>query len=652
MNYMEILEEWGKYSKYDSNQTRFNLLSVNYDYHKIGKMIETILKDYDDTGLLAVLYAKINFKTVLKQCKTDIWTVIDTPSVLDEEVQMYKLFEYPAVKEAEENFVNALNRIYGRITKDKLLGTSKEDLETLLPYLDTVLGQMHKLNTDLFAGDGSVGTIDHIDLSLHVFNTTAESVLAMEHAKDGIYFTFIKAQDTAECYFSFMIKSGTTIVSVNDRNDESFIGQHRCSRNGRWTEGKADEIFPYEYLFHYTEHDYKGYATSYKFNEGINLYNLGMEAFMPVIVAFILTIGKFQNKKLDLKLSFIDSLLPMNRQTLAESTQNVLMEIESSQISLRHNDVDTHFDTRMLINGDYTEQFEWRNDRNHKEVGSFTNAAQEMIDLWGQDFVLDESKFLPVCNANCLNKVTDKEKKEKEEYIPEYIGTEARIRKQLYKEARSQLAIHMQNKIYEEWIRIGKTEAIKSWYIQALRDNKENLYRIFMEYEERVLSGKEREVSMEWQNTNGYTINIVRDTHPSVSCSFTLYQDQLVNVKPKTSYRDDWIDEITGTKCNYWFVVRPNDAKDLKALCGCDIPKIVKGWKERRHCHGNSLLEATDATTEVRTPFEFDYREPPFWEEDDPNMKRWEGSHYNFRFAFGFSKRGWNQIKKELKNKQ
>mgnify|MGYP003312055157 CR=1 FL=1 len=46
MKYMEILDKWAIYTEYDSNQTKFNLLSLNYHWHKVGEVIETILKDY------------------------------------------------------------------------------------------------------------------------------------------------------------------------------------------------------------------------------------------------------------------------------------------------------------------------------------------------------------------------------------------------------------------------------------------------------------------------------------------------------------------------------------------------------------------------------------------------------------------------------
>ena len=639
-NYLDILEKWGAYSRYDRNQNQFNLLSANYEFHKVGKMIETILNEYDESGKLAVLYAKINFEMVMRKCSTDLWTILSNPQDLEEERAMYSLFQSDIVRDAEVSFVRGLNLLYQQVTKGRLIGSSEEDIQTLLPYLDTVLGQMGKLNTDLFAGNGCIGNISHIDSALHVFETMAECLLSLEKADDGFYFTLIRAMNSDECYFCFMIKSNGTILSINDRADEAYIGQHRVSRNGRWTEGKADKIFPYDYLFDYGEHDYKGYATSYKFKEDVNLYDMGIDAFMPVIIAMVLTIGKYQNKKIDKERSYIDSFLPVHAEKIDKYD---LIDTSGSSLYLEHQNVDIHFDNSRLINGGYTDEFTWKSGKNYKETGSFSNSAQEMIDLWGIGFVPDYTKLFPQSNVKSL---TDKTK---EVYTPEYIGSEKRIRKQIYKEFRWQLAQYMQENIYNEWVTTGKTEAVKRWYYEALRNNQENIYRIFMELEEKIKSGEEKPTTYGWRRIGNYTIYIVNDTYPSsIHCHLT--QDQLINVDPKGRYNDYWVDKITGNKCNLWFVVRPSNYKHIEEFCGCEVPKIVKGWKEDRRESGNSLLSSTDATESVRTPFEIKYESSIFTHEKDKDeeMKKWEGADFNFRFAFGFSKRGWNQIKKSF----
>ncbi|MCI7150572.1 hypothetical protein MSA92_12340 [bacterium] len=66
MTYLDILEKWAIYCEYDREQTRFNLLSKNYVLHKVGKNIEMLLSEYDPSGMLAVIYTKMQFQALLQ----------------------------------------------------------------------------------------------------------------------------------------------------------------------------------------------------------------------------------------------------------------------------------------------------------------------------------------------------------------------------------------------------------------------------------------------------------------------------------------------------------------------------------------------------------------------------------------------------------
>ena len=124
---------------------------------------------------------------------------------------------------------------------------------------------------------GVISNVQNVSTKLHIFNTLAECLINIENAQDGIYFCFISASNSSDCFFAFFLKSNGNIISVNDRIDEAYIGQHGNSRNGRWTEQKVDGIFPYDYIFNYSQHDYKGYASKYEINEEkLDLYNLAV----------------------------------------------------------------------------------------------------------------------------------------------------------------------------------------------------------------------------------------------------------------------------------------------------------------------------------------------------------------------------------------
>ena len=75
-------------------------------------------------------------------------------------------------------------------------------------------------------------------------------------------------------------------ISVNDRVEEKYIGQHKNSRNGRWQESKRFELFPYNYVIESTKgEDYKGYALSYVVpKDPIPMKDLGADSYIHLLL--------------------------------------------------------------------------------------------------------------------------------------------------------------------------------------------------------------------------------------------------------------------------------------------------------------------------------------------------------------------------------
>jgi len=634
MTYMDVLEKWAIYSEYDREQTSFNLLSSNYTLHQVGKLIEMLLSEYDNTGMLAVIYAKIQFENLLKDTKIKVWDVVSNPNTYKEEKDMYELFNTPIVTEAENEFIGRLNHIYLKITNGKLIGEDDGQRKQLLDSVERVVESINKCNVDLFMKGGKVCNVQNVSTKLHIFNTLAECLLTIEKAQDGIYFCFISAGNSADCFFSFILKSNGTIISVNDRVDEAYIGQHGESRNASWTESKVDSIFPYDYIFKCSDYDYKGYATKYEIEEDkLDLYNLDIEVFMPIVISMLLIVLKYSNKEIELPLQYLDSFLPENRLKI-ESHE--LMVIGESSLVAAHNNVNIYFDNSKILSGDYAEEFDFRDKRNenYKETGYFTNDNQLMVELWGDGFVFNPTTIFQSNNVTCLMD------KENEPYIPEFIGTEKRLRLQVYKEARMQLADYINDRIYEAWVECGKTEAIEKWYKQSLLTNKKVIYRMLMEYEEDIARGDKLELHDGCRRVDGsINIYITRNNDYPTGYNSLLHPDEIIGCT-----RDGWkwFCDITGCVCNTWFVIAPQTWEQLEFLTGQEVPKIVKGWNVNgRPYYGNPLLDSTDAVAEVGTPFE----RSNFHSSND----RFKNAYYDFKVAFGFSKRGWNKIKKKLK---
>lgn len=638
MKYMEILDKWAIYTEYDANQTKFNMLSLNYHWHKVGEVIETILKDYDPTGMIACLYAKKNFIRVMQETQIKLWDFLSNSSEYDDEKEIYTMFMDEALLRAEEEFYGKMNELYARITMGKMIGATPDNMEQIMVALENVVESFSKCKIELVKKGGKIENIKNIDINLHVFNTYAECVLAVEQAIDGMYLCFIRANNSPHCFFAIIIKENGTIVSCNDRIDEAYIGNLTHARNGRWTEAKVDKVFPYDYIFSYSDFDYKGYATEYMLNEEkFNIYELGLEGFMPIMVAMMLLTFRVKETDLDsFPLRYIDSLLPYNEEII---TKNELMVIGTSEIVEAHKQVNLSFDTQKLLKGEYAREF--TESGMYYERGTFNNKNIGMVELWGQGFEIDWNALHKTNNVKYL---TDKEK-DANGYIAEFVGSEQRIRMQMYKEIREQLAEYMRDNIYNEWVAFGKTEAVRDWYRKAIIANKDYLFQLMNEHYDGLEAGTSK---------NGYHNGremglslLIGEKYPNYSYSIKDYYGMY------TDSRRRYMDEVNHKECTVWFLITPSNHKDLELLTGQEVPKIVKFWNEDGHdSSGNQNLDATDATDEVGTPFER--------RESNINKRYCGGSwmsrnesEYQFKIAWGFSKSHFNEIRKEyLKNKE
>ena len=220
---MDVLEKWAIYSRYDREQTSFNLLSNAYGFHQIGKLIEMLLSEYDETGMLAVIYTKIQFENLLKETKITVWDVLSNPDAYRAEKDMYELFNTPIVTEAENDFIGRLNHIYLKITNGKLIGKDDGQIKQLFNSIEKVIESINRCNVDLFMKGGKINNVQNVSTKLYIFNTLAECLINIENAQDGIYFCFISASNSADCFFAFFLKSNWNIISFNDRVDDAYI---------------------------------------------------------------------------------------------------------------------------------------------------------------------------------------------------------------------------------------------------------------------------------------------------------------------------------------------------------------------------------------------------------------------------------------------
>lgn len=617
MDYAKILEKFLEYAEYDENQTSFNILSSNYIFHKVCNLLKIIIEKYDNTGLLAVIYAKIQFENMMKDTNISLWDAIHNKQKFEKEKEMALLFSSSDIVKAENELYSKVNYIFGQISQGKLLQDPEEDKSQLYNNIEMVIECIDRLNIDLFAKGGTIGMINNINPTLLIFTSLSECLLHIEHSPDGLYFCFIQANNSPECFFSYFIKSNGTILSINDRVNEPYIGSHQGHRNAGWTEDKSP-IFPYNFIIDFSKYDYKGYSNHYSLDtNAVNLLNLNTSAYIPIILSILMLILRYSNKDIDLPLHYIDTFVSFNQEDTKE-----LLPITGSSIVEKHNLLNLSFDKNKILSGEYAKEFHYDANKDNKvsseDLGCFNGNNQLLVDIWGNDFVYNPDNLFHRSMIKQLtsgDSVTD-------EYIPEFVGSEQKMRLQAYKEVREQLAEQIEMKMLNEWYNFGGTTAIIEWYKSALSNNIQAIYKLLADYE----------------NGETYTFFVSKTTDIyQPSKHLVVNAENELNAMDCTSYKCN----ETNSRCNLWFTIQPNTWEDIEYLTQCEVPKIVKGWRRLPLHSGNPILSVTDKVDRISFPFERDfivYKGQKIF-----------NTRFDFTITFGFSKRGWNKIKKSIK---
>lgn len=637
MDYVDILEKWAEYTSYNPNQTSFNLNNQNYNLHALNKRIEYIVKTYDETGALAIIQAKIMFKRLLKGGTYNALAYMENPSIVARDKEMWDIFHCPEVTKAENAYVNTVDQLSQRVIGRFLIGERDTNaiMEDLFEATDVVMDSLGNCNHDLFVRGGEILPITKISTHIHLFETLAECLTALEHTDDGLYLCYINLGSTAEGYFGFFLKNNGNLLAINERVDEAYSGQHRYTRNKRWSESKQYALFPYNYIFNYTGHDYKGYATKHLIDdEKLAFFELGQQAYFPLIIAMLMINKMYVGKTLDSNVKYVDSLLECNRAQLV-GADTKLMLIEDSMLVASHKQVNLAFDLDKVLKGDYSEEFDYNSSTNtgktRGELGVFTDSNKLFVDLWGADFTFNTLKLYETkailrignAGAECIP--------------PEYVGTSNRLRLQGYYQVRAFLADYIRDRIHAEWVAFGKTDAVEAWYIKQTKSNMENIEKLIVQKYVSILKG---EKSLDAECSCG--ANDVLDIYYAEQKYPSGFRLAIFNeYKAKDSHSRVYLCPETAAVCSMFFTIAPKDWKHLELLCGCAVPKIVKGWKGVGHFGvGNSILDVTDSVSEIGTPFE---------RFEVGRYKRLynESIHeYNFKIAIGYSKSGINRLLK------
>lgn len=494
MNNFDILNDWFKFSKYDSEQTRFQLGTIDcYSKDKNDK-IQRIIDTYDSSGTIAVLYAKSVCMSFLKASKTSWYDALTDIAEFNRILAMYNEFNSSIVNNSEAKLISRIEEILTKVIPVKQLGEVDKDKMTqlLLESLSLVIDALDKCHYDKYIENNQpINPVSNINTNIQIFENIAQCLLTLEKAKDGMYLCYIDNDKSATGFFGFFIRSNGNIISINERLIELYPGQHKAHRNGQYLENKQFNLFPYDYIFKYDEYDYKGYAHSYTIEDDkLAFFNLGEEVYLPLIIAMILINIRLENSSFNFKQVYVDGLMTVNHKQLFGSDKDALMVINNSQLVAKNNtDINIEWTSEDILNNIPGTELTESADKEYYEYGYFHGYNHIFVDTYGEGFkfnpniVFEQNKHLKLLTGDATEDA-------RKDNTPNdmFVGTHEQMKLIAYYEARKQLSEYIHHKMEIEYDKFlggpwSKLEKIRDWYRQQILQNLPHIQNIIYELE-------------------------------------------------------------------------------------------------------------------------------------------------------------------------
>lgn len=641
-NALDTLNLWLDYCKFDPTKNSFNLLSMEYDIHSINKTIIKIVDQYDDTGVLALIYAKIMAERIFKKATVNVFDIINNKETFDIERKLWEQFHAPEIITAEQKFIDVILNITQQIIKTPLLGdvNNEQIKQNFFQSMEAVLKNLSHLREDLYLKGAEIKPIESFSTHIHVFDTLANCLTALEHTADGIYLCYVSNFNSSDGYFGYYIKNNGNIFSLNERIDETYPGQHHNCRNNRWAENKQYELFPYDYIFSFEQHDYKGYASKHIIDhDKLDFVKLDQSLMFNIVLSMILINHKYIGKTFsdDTKVKFVNSLFPINVKVLENTQdQNALVLYNNSNIVLAHKQCNFTFDNDKIINGSYDKMFDNSNsDRLSNECGVFNGFNQIMIDTFGQDFKYDPNTLMMTDYSQKL--ISNQTISDDQSIESEFVGSKERLQFQAYYNVRKQLAKHIKQKQLKSYEDFGGQKQLSQWWNEHLEQRIQYIYQLCVD------ADLNDNTSFVYTRDNGYhkdnikCIQIFKDVKYPSGVFVRNYLNEYDFRGSKIYCR------ITNNACSHFFVFRPSNWLMLEQIIDCDVPDFIKGWYDDHTGYpysGNPILNAVDPVSMLQTPVN------RRGNGDNPQLT------FSFDFVIGFSKNGYKKILKQYSNKK
>lgn len=604
------------------------------------------------------MYAKRVLKKILSSTKVNLWDILENPDGIKEYRDMFDDLHSNIVLEAEKAYIQAMNTILQQVSGVALLeGEGNEgrcDFTSHIDEIDTVIERIPKLNLEYYTKGSTISTPNNFSTTIMIYNTLTQCIVDIEGKADGVYLCYIRVGDTANGYFGVFIKSNGNLLSFNERPNEAYPGQHANSRNGRWSDDKAYDIFPYEEVLSFDDYDYKGYSHIHKIDDSKAEFKYMGKYLYTVVLTMVLVSNRACMGKADAPIVYIDALIGNNLKQLSNSNQLIALGSSALVNNMRTFAVD--FTQSDIIAGTPSLRFDHTtsSSKSYFEKGSFPeqtpdSTTQLYIDLYAKNINLDDLNPERLLESNSYLLTSGRQVDKNAAPTPEFVGTPERMQMEAYRKGREVLANHIEHEMEQEYIRYGGAKAVYNWWRDAIEKKREALEQvcaaIYARNNIKTLSVPEGYIDWNDETYRVYDYNKIRiDVYPD-----TKYKTPMGRVStylcPCDLRRDVAYDPVDSTKCSVYFIFRPDNWKELEEISGQEVPKLVKGWdRNGRAYSGNPLLDATDAVCRIQNPL---YDLNSIHGKYD---KYGLGSYINFDFVIGFSKRRLMRLIKQWGN--
>lgn len=543
MTISSILDKWTE------------IASDDYSRYACSKLVKQLLSSYDTEGRISLLVLREDIEERLKNVSIDLWSLFNN-SVDDIEKyrELYEMFNNEEVHRLEKSLLDSLHKMFSSVVGIDLIGE-----DTKLNFnLRELVEDVEKLKLDIYRKSDKPLKIKRFSKNLYTFNSLAEAILKIDRLEDGCYITFININYSSDSYFAIFIKSGMNLISLNDRIDEVYPGQHRIlsMRNGRWASDKRCNLFPYDSLLDYSDYCSKGCAMTFKvkkeFKEDecdgtvIKLSKLHVgNGYESLMLGLVLIKKKFDNLVLQGEVKIPDSLI-----------SNV-QGLEKPELALKMDGV-----------------------KNLPAVRNFEDSIAEIFDRAYVEKICEKSEIASLYKSELRVNVEELKLYGLDgiQTRPEYVGSLDRLQKGYEYLIKDQIASEIEDSL-KDWY---KSFDITKWLVDNAKGHAELLLKnCLMVYNKEDLPG----VSAKIVGGRGKPDDYIKWSH-------------VINKKTSDNM---CICPLSGGTATMFFIFRIKNSTGLHTMFGAEkFIRELEIWDNRYT--GNHLLDMVDPLCRIRHP--------------------------------------------------